>query len=154
MAIDTEWLTKEAKREILEEVIVKILIPKFLSLNMRATGEWESSLRVVDSSIWGRKYTEQLEYGRRPGTYAPIAPLIKWAKAKFGVDDDEARSIAWAVNTKMKNEGTSWFKKGGTDLVDILASQETVDLINSMAGRIIKEQILLFVSREIKNSFK
>jgi hypothetical protein len=154
MAIDTEWLTAEAKRQILQDVIVEVLIPKFLSLGMRATGEWEKSLHVVDSSIWGRKYTEQLEYGRQPGKFAPIAPLIAWAKAKFGVGEEEATSIAWAVNTKMKNEGTSWYRKGGTDLMEVLKSQEVVDTINRKAGNIIKEQIILFVSQEIKKSFK
>ena len=47
-----------------------------------------------------------LEIGSRPH-FVPIAPLTEWAFAKFHVEEKEARSIAYAVRTKIARDGTN-----------------------------------------------
>jgi hypothetical protein len=39
------------------------------------------------------------------GPYPPIGPLRLWAERKFGVDEGEARSIAFLVSRKLKAHG-------------------------------------------------
>ena len=147
-------LTQDQIEAIIRDVVDMFLIPKFRELNMNATGEWINSLEVKGSSIYGRKYTEQLEYGRRPGKFAPIEPLIKWAQAKLGLDYENARNAAFAINHKIKNEGTSWHQKGGSDLMDVLKSQECIDFINRTAQPFIVNQLTLNLSQTIRESFK
>ena len=46
-----------------------------------------------------------LEMGTRPHR-PPLQPLIEWAQRKFGVEEDEAKRIAWAVASKIAKVGT------------------------------------------------
>lgn len=55
-----------------------------------------------------------IEYGTR-AHFPPLAPLVVWATRKFGVPEDEARAIAWAVAIKISKEGIAprhFFAKG------------------------------------------
>ena len=124
---------------ILSDVIERFIIPRFNSLGMNATGEWRENLEVVVSensgTIRGRHYSEQLAKGRRPGAKPPIAPLQKWAVAKFGLSQEQAKSMAFAVANKIAKEGTTWYEKGGSDLIEVLDSRDVVEFIqNEMNG--------------------
>lgn len=141
----------------MQEVIDLFLIPKFNQLGMNATGEWLDNLeiRVINGSgqIWGRDYTEQLVYGRKPGKKPPVAPLEKWVNAKLGRFGAQGRSIAFAVQNKIAKEGTSWYEKGGSDLLEVLTSQEVTDYVNKRIGQeYVKEAILQF-QRTIQKIF-
>lgn len=57
---------------------------------------------VVGSSL---AHIVPVEVGSRPHM-SPIQPLADWARAKLGISQDEARSVAWAIATKIKREGT------------------------------------------------
>lgn len=144
------YLTEQEIETILQEVIDKFLIPKFDDLEMNASGEWKENIEVRGQSIWGRKYTEQLVYGRRPGTFAPIAPLKQWAMIKLGLNEQQATSAAFAISHSMKEKGTTWHQKGGSDLLEILQSQDVIDFINEKTGFYIKERIILEVNRQLK----
>lgn len=57
-----------------------------------------------------------IERGARPHAVnaAGIASLTRWAMRKFGLPEDQAKGIAFAVATKLRREGqkpTWWFKK-------------------------------------------
>lgn len=45
-----------------------------------------------------------IDKGTRPHR-PPIGPLIVWATRKFGLDEREARRVAWAVALKIEREG-------------------------------------------------
>ena len=45
-----------------------------------------------------------IDNGARP-FWPPAAPLIEWANRKFGLDDVEARRVAFAVRKKISREG-------------------------------------------------
>ncbi|HAF29115.1 MAG TPA: hypothetical protein DCG75_08715, partial [Bacteroidales bacterium] len=113
--------------EAIQGVIDNFLKPIFISLGMNATGRWLDSLeaRAVNGNgeIWGMDYTYWLANGRKPGKMPPVSALIPWVNAKFGVGGKEAIGIAWAVATKLKNEGNNYYPDG-TDLLTVLESQE------------------------------
>ena len=51
-------------------------------------------------------YADSIEFGRSPGQMPPVDALMKWVSRKLGVSDPkEARSVAWAVATAIKQRG-------------------------------------------------
>lgn len=143
---------------ILQEVVDTILIPRFNELGMNATGNWIEQLEVrseVDNNfglgvIRGEKYSEQLAYGRKPGAAPPIQPLIEWVQAKMGLSGQQAVSAAFAISKKIANEGTTWYQKGGTDLIEILSSKEVVDLITQRISVLLVANSKAEIQRELK----
>lgn len=146
-------IQKSDLEAIITEVINRFLIPKFGELEMNASGEWLDNLGVsVESDslvhITGRSYTEQLVKGTA-FHYVPIAPLKKWAMAKFGMGETEATSMAFAVSNKIKIEGTKWHQEE-SKLLEVLDSPECVDFIRTELSKIYSK----FVELEIKKAFK
>jgi len=136
--------------EILNEVIRLYLIPKHKALGMETTGEWINSLEVNGNTIRGRKYTEQLVYGRKPGNAPPITPLENWVKAKFGISGREATSFAFAISKKIAKEGTTWHQKGGSDLLEVLETSEVLNYINSKIAVYFQTEITLQIQRQLR----
>lgn len=130
---------------ILNQVVELFLIPKFESLGMNATGEWLDNLEIrIDENsgtIRGRQYSEQLAKGREPGKRPPIEPLKRWAMAKFGYDEKRALGVAFAVANKIAKEGTSWYQKGGTDLIEVLNSDEVSLYIRERLSGILQTRL-------------
>jgi len=147
------YLTTQQQEQILQDVIDLFLIPHFMQLGLDATGEWKENVKPLGNTIWGRDYTEQLVHGRAGGSFPPIAPLKKWAMAKFGASDKEALSIAFAVSNKIAKFGTNIYQKGGTDLIAILKSDKVVRFINEKTGEFIKNQVTGNMTDYIKKIF-
>jgi len=147
------YLTNEQIEKILDEVIKDYLIPHFVSKGMRASGNWESKVEAVGNVIRGPRYTEQLTYGRQPGTFAPIAPLKEWAKIKLGLNDRQATSAAYAISHKLKKEGNEYFKQGGTDLIEYLSSPQVIRFINTKAKGFVEAQVDLELRTYIRDAF-
>ena len=131
--------------KIMQEVVDKFLIPKFDSYDMEATGEWRRNVKVRSGVnmgyIDGRNYSEQLALGRRPGKRPPIRPLEKWVNAKLNIHGKEAVGVAFAIAKKIEKEGTTWYQKGGTDLIKVLESDEVVNYINTRIGNYLRVQV-------------
>jgi hypothetical protein len=136
--------------EILNDVIKDFLIPKHKALGMETTGEWINSLEAKGNVIRGRKYTEQLVWGRKPGNAPPITPLENWVKAKFGISGREATSFAFAISKKIAKEGTTWHQRGGSDLLEVLETQEVLNYINSKLARYFQTEITLQIQRQLR----
>ena len=135
---------KEIER-IIDDVIRLFLIPKFRDLGMPSSGEWEDNIEARGNEVWGRKYTEQLVNGREPGSMPPVQAIENWLQAKFGVTD---RNRAWAIAVKIKNEGTSWYPNG-SDLLEVLQSQEVVGYIGNELSRIV----IITIQNEFNREF-
>src|SRR5690625_135273 len=148
-----ELVTIQDIERIIDDVIREILIPKFKSLGMDATGEWIRTVDARGNEIWGRDYTEYLVNGRRPGKIPPIAPIINWIQAKFGISGQEAMSRAYAVAYTIAEKGTTYYQQGGTDLLAILDSQKTKDFINSRISEIANDKLEKILTNEIKTTF-
>lgn len=145
-------------KETMNWIVDTILIPHFMALGLDATGEWRSnvSTRVEGETgiIRGRKYTEQLVWGRKPGAMPPIAPLERWAQAKLGLQGSQARSAAFAIAKKIANEGTNIYKDGGTDLLEILETPETQQKITKHLQDIYAPKVQLMIEREIQKAWQ
>lgn len=143
--------------ETMQAVIDRWLLPRFNELGMNATGEWKENVKPLAETnkgiIAGRKYTEQLVYGGNPGSMPPIEPLIKWAQAKFGVDYNTAKGIAWGTAKKIQNEGTTWYQKGGSDLLEVLEQPEVIEFVNSQIGEYLQAEVQLQIIRDLKEAF-
>src|SRR5512145_2840339 len=102
--------------ELFNESIKDVLDSK----NISNTGEAARSLYVDWGENWvksiGIFYLEFLDTGRGPGKFPPIEPLIRWAQNKFGVDEVEARGIAFVVARKIANLGTEIYLNKGNGI--------------------------------------
>lgn len=140
-------------QEIMQEVIDKFLIPKFISLGMNASGQWISSLQARAESgrgeIWGMDYTRYLVNGRAPGKRPPIQPLVQWVGYKFGLSGQEATGAAFAIANKIAKEGTDYYPNG-TDLLEVLQSPDVTQYIYDSA----QVELVGVVSAEIKRNLQ
>ena len=122
------------------EAIKKELITKHNQLKMKASGKWQSSLNIVISGtddlmiakLYGQNYTEQLVFGRKPGAFPPIKAIEQWIKDKgiAGIGKQiKVSSLAFLIARKIANEGTKYFKQGGTDLVKSVITPQKIQSI-------------------------
>lgn len=141
----------------MQEVIDLFLIPKFNELGMNATGEWIESLEVRyengSGQIWGKDYSYYLANGRANGKKPPIAPIEKWVNAKLGQYGSQGRSIAFAISNKISKQGTSWYEKGGSDLIEILSSKEVTDYVNKRTVEVLLSETILEIRRRTQEIF-
>lgn len=142
--------------QTMQGVIDNFLKPKFISLGMNATGKWLESLEAKavngNGEIWGMDYTYWLANGRKPGVAPPVSALIPWVNAKLGIGGKEAISIAWAVATKIKKEGTNYYPDG-TDLLEVLNSDEVKNYIYSQFREGINVEINKILIKQINDNF-
>lgn len=151
------WLTVQEIESVMQGVVDNFLIPKFNELGMNASGEWLNSLSVVGyentGEIKGRPYTEQLANGRMPGSMPPIEPIQKWAELKLGIFGDNARSAAFAIAKKIQQSGTTWYQKGGTDIISILQSPEVIQYVNGRIGDFMSVNVQTYMEQRLKEIF-
>lgn len=130
---------------VMTEVAQRFLIPRFLELGMNATGEWVKSIETTASNnvgtIRGRDYSYYLVNGRKPGKRPPIAPIERWAQAKLGLTGQQATSAAFAIANKIAQEGTEYYKRGGTDLLEVLESSECIEFVRNELKQILVEDL-------------
>ena len=99
-------------REDILESVAKMVIDKLqkelLAQDKIVTGhmadswQYDKKAHVVGSR---RDGISNVEFGREKGSHVPIEPLIKWCVLKFGMDEGEAKSTAYAVEKKIYAEG-------------------------------------------------
>jgi hypothetical protein len=154
--MDMPKISDEIIIEAIQGVIDNFLKPKFISLGMNATGRWLDSLeaRAVNGNgeIWGMDYTYWLANGRKPGKMPPVSALIPWVNAKFGVGGKEAIGIAWAVATKLKNEGNNYYPDG-TDLLTVLESNEVKQYLIGKFETFFSIEINKILKKQLNDNF-
>lgn len=140
--------------EALEKAI-QALIERYDELGMRASGQWADELEadVVAGRgvIMGMPYTEQLVQGRAPGRMPPVDPIQKWVEAKLNVGADRSRGIAFAVARKIGQEGTTWYKQGGSDLVEVLQDPKVLEVFYEIVGDHLRVQITDILRRDLND---
>ena len=134
-------------------IVDEFLIPKFNELNMNASGDWLDSLdvKVVGNrgEIWGKDYTQYLVNGRAGGKRPPISVLEKWVNDKFNIYGKEATNMAFAIGNKIAKEGTDYYPEG-TDLLEVLQSNECQQFINQKSTEIYIKSVSLEIVRRLK----
>lgn len=134
------------------------LTQRYIELGMKASGKWDKektvdvseSGSVVSGKIEGTPYTRQLQFGRKPGKFPPLAAIEQWINDKQIVPDIPIRSLAYLIARKIAKEGTDYYKQGGTDLVDSVVTPQRIDSIISKVGIINVEAIVSGFVKELK----
>ena len=98
---------------------------------------------IIKVNFKAKSYWRQVDKGRRPGKFVPIAPLTRWAKQKLGIqDEEEARSTAFAISRSIKKKGTEGtniftnniekYKKEFRNLSQTAPRQDIIEQINKI----------------------
>ena len=145
-------IKSEEIEQLIWLVVNQFLIPKFNELGMKASGQWLDALSVKVNGnrgeIWGTDYTQYLVNGLRP-SFVPIKALEKWVNHKFGIYGREAVSVAFAVQKKISEKGTTWYPHG-TDLLEVLESNECQQFINLKSSEFYLKSVSLEIVRLLK----
>lgn len=160
-----KYLSENDILEIMDAVIKEILIPKFMSLGLNASGNWINQLepRVQDSTgfIYGVKYTEQLVWGRKPNADQSHEAKARWAYWMSSYNEVFMQWLrirglteyGFQVAYKIADVGTDILQKGGTDLLEVLNAPETIKFISDKVQPIIRENVTLEIRRELQKQF-
>ncbi len=111
--------------KILSNDMIDDIINDLNSQNKNASMQLAKSLKsqvseantLVSVRFKAKKYWRQVDEGRKPGKYVPIAPLQRWARVKLGLSGAEARSAAFAISKSIQKKGykgTNIFKNNIT----------------------------------------
>lgn len=155
MATSYELFTVR-KAALIEELhlVVDDLIKRHNELGMKASGDWIRSLEVRETrwgaQIWGEDYTKYLEDGRKPGKMPPSNVIVQWLQDKFGYSEAYAKKIAFPIQKKIAKEGTDWYKKRPTGLINDVINDARVELILNR----IKLISIEFFKTEVRSHLK
>ena len=141
------------------ELLSKDLIKKYDELGMRASGDWARSNEVTttknSATLLANDYTDQLVFGRRPGKLPPVKNIEQWIIDKR-LDFSWANNItsaAWAIAKTIQNEGTSYFKQGGTDLVSSVVTEKRIQSIIDKCGVVVVAEFTSEYVESLKQTF-
>lgn len=162
---DYQYITDEDVAAVLQGVIDEFLIPKFQELNMNASGEWVASLETerrspTEGVIRGRDYSYWLAKGRGANQEQSPEGLRRWAVwagKTFIADWVRNKGLAAdpiAVAMSIAKKGTSWKRKGGSDLLEVLESPEVQKYVAERFKRIITPRVAEELRRNISEAFR
>lgn len=134
---------------------IEVLIDKYDSLGMRASGKWADELvyeiQQHRAVIKGMDYTQFLTHGRPPSeAMPPVDAIYQWMLDKQTFAGEKTRSRAWAIAKSIQASGTSWYKAGGSDLLEVINEPR----VQEEFARIVGEYIVVYVSDDLVNYAK
>ena len=162
---DFKFLTDEDVAAVLQGVIDGFLIPKFKELNMNASGKWIASLEterrgINTGVIRGIDYTYWLVNGRNANKDQSPEALRKWAVwagNTFIKDWVQAKGLTAnpiAVAMSIAKKGTTWKRKGGSDLLEVLETPEVQRYVAERIRGIITPRVAEEMRRNITEAFR
>lgn len=118
------------------------LIQAYDEKGMRASGQFAEELENVSKEntgeLIGMDYAQQLETGRRGGTFPPIKAIEQWIVDK-GISsriegDISVSSLAFLIARKIHREG--WDRKdfGGVELISEVVTDDRISEIVQKCG--------------------
>lgn len=118
------------------------LITQYDEQGMRASGNWPDTLEVeyieTSAKLTGENYTDQLEYGRRPGAQPPSEAIEQWIKDKGIASRIEGEisvsSLAYLIARKIAREGWKREEHGGVELITKVVTPERIQKILDRVG--------------------
>jgi len=140
------------------ESIKKDLIEAYDKKGMRASGNFASSLEVVNSTfgvkLLGADYAQQLETGRKGGNFPPINAILQWIEDK-GISNRlngeiTKNQLAFLIARKIAREGWKRDGFGGVELISEVITEQRIQSIIDKVG----EKITLQYTTEIINLVK
>jgi len=126
------------------------LIENYNRLGLRASGEWEQSLKGTQEEtetgvkviILGAKYTEQLSIGRRPGKMPPRQAILDWIREKNIQSELKPQTLAYLIQRKIGRDGIkvpNRYNAGGL-VSDVLTNERINELIKNVGNVVLREQ--------------
>ena len=162
---DFKFLTDEDVAAVLQGVIDEFLIPKFKELDMNASGKWIASLETerrsnTEGVIRGIDYSYWLANGRNPNqdqSPEALRAWAVWAGNTFIKDWVQAKGLTAnpiAVAMSIAKKGTTWKRKGGSDLLEVLESPEVQRYVAERFKMIITPRVAEEMRRNISEAFR
>lgn len=130
------------------ELLRSELIARYETLGMKASGNWADSLEVQVSEnsavLLAAPYSDQLEYGRKPGKQPPSAAIEQWIKDK-GIagrieGDISVSSLAFLIARKIARQGWNREQYSGTELISSVITPQRIQQIIDKASQEELEQ--------------
>ena len=131
--------------------LINDIIDDLNNKEINTTGKLAKSLKfdlyrsanLVTVKFKAKSYWRQIDKGRHPGKFVPIKPLMRWAKIKLGVDDDDAKSTAFAISRSIKKKGTKGtnvftnnINKAKKDFLNLVQTSSREDIIELLKKNI------------------
>lgn len=162
---DFNFLTDEDVAAVLQGVIDEFLIPKFKELNMNASGKWIESLETErrgpnEGVIRGIDYSYYLAKGRGANRDQSPEGLRKWAVwagntfIKDWVRNKGLTADPIAVAMSIAKKGTTWKRRGGSDLLEVLESPEVQRYVAERFRMIVTPRVAAELRRNITDAFR
>lgn len=163
--MDYNFWTDEEVLSVMIDVIDKFLIPRYMELNMKASGRWQNTLgadRTSNNSavIKGEFYTEFLTRGRernRDQSPEGLRRWAVWAGSTFIKDWVQAKGLSAdpiAIAYSIAKNGTSWKRKGGSDLLEVLTEPATIQYVNQKLAVFARPRIAEQLRRNAREAFR
>ena len=159
--MDFDFWTDREVQEVMTDVIDLFLIPRYHELKMKASGEWERTLEAERSGtneavIRGRFYSEFLAKGRGQNRDQSPEGLRRWAVwagktfIKEWADQKGVSADPIAIAYNIAKNGTSWKRRGGSDLLEVLTEPETIKYVQDRLKAIAVPKITEHLQRSAK----
>jgi hypothetical protein len=137
----------------LKEDIEKKRVTKYGAVN--ASGALRDSVRFeVEKGVlrvYALDYSFYLEKGRKPGKFPPREPIINWIKSKGLSFDIPINSLAFLIQRKIAQKGTTIFEQGGSDLFSGVINEQMIEGLKSdLFEALIDEAVSSFHSNVLK----
>jgi hypothetical protein len=140
------------------DILIAELIREYDALGMRASGEWanalESQATETNGKILGLNYSEQLEFGRKPGKFPPREAIEKWINDKGLASRIEGQisvsSLAFLIARKIAREGWKRENFGGVELISKVITPEKIQAILNKIGNAYFKDFQSNLIKEIK----
>lgn len=136
------------------EALKNDLIRAYDAKGMRASGKFADSLEVqvngLKAQLWGESYAQQLELGRRAGSFPPINAIEQWIKDKGIANRIQGEisisSLAFLIARKIAREGWKREQYGGVELISGVVTDERIQKIIDEVGA---EQAMIYTTEII-----
>ena len=159
--MDFDFWTDREIEDVMTGVIDRFLIPRYHELKMKASGEWERSLEsqrtgTNEAVIRGRFYSEFLAKGRGQNRDQSPEGLRRWAVwagktfIKEWADQKGVSADPIAIAYNIAKQGTSWKRRGGSDLLEVLTEPETIRYVQDQLKAIAVPKITEHLQRSAK----
>lgn len=124
------------------ELLRTDLIKRHNQLGMKASGRWERELAVfykrMSVALFGEHYTYYLVNGRKAGKMPPVKAIKQWIEDKGIASNIKGKisvsSLAFLIARKIGREGTRYYRRGGTNLIESVVTPQRIQRIMNRVG--------------------
>ena len=137
------------------EALKADLIKAYDAKGMRASGKFAETLEVkvdgLTAQLWGESYAQQLETGRKSGSFPPIDAIKQWIVDKGIANRIQGQisisSLAFLIARKIAQKGWKREQHGGVELISEVITDARIQKIINEVGA---EQAMVYSTEIIK----